>query len=293
MYLFYKNSNTVKEGFDTTSDIKTAINEVYKADVEAIRNLSNIATELKNTNGLTIAGDTFVKGRIYCKGGDAGGGGDTHFPYINGDNFIRGHTNHDGDFRANQSLTVAGNSQVKGNSQVNGNLTVNSNINSGTINSDTITCNKLNKKENLARYIRIGNNTDLRHDFWTLIKAQVYDSDGNNIALNKPVSILQGSAFSSKSPASNITNNTICYGNNKNMSDNWELGYHGSTGINVIQIDLGANNYISQIELYNRIHNDGYRMNGTTIELYDESNVRNRIIYTGIWWGQYSKTFLL
>jgi len=55
-YLLYCNvCSKTKEGFDATSDIKTAINQVYNADVEAIRNLSSIATSLL-AGGLTIPG---------------------------------------------------------------------------------------------------------------------------------------------------------------------------------------------------------------------------------------------
>ena len=71
--------------------------------------------------GLTVTGDTFFKGRIYCKGGDAGGGGETHFPYTNGENYIRGHTNHSGDLRMlgsiagpNNNLIITTNLQVDG-----------------------------------------------------------------------------------------------------------------------------------------------------------------------------------
>ena len=228
-YLIYCSvCNKNKEGFDATSDMKAVINQVYNADIEAIRNLSSIATQL-TTGGLTIPGTL----------------------------------------------------NVRGDTIIDGNVTISTNI--------------LNKKENRARYIRIGNKEvpELRQDYWTLIEAKVYNSDGINIALNKSVSILEGTAYDNNaSPPGNITNNII-FPNNV-QSDNWNLGYHGNPGVNVIQIDLGANNYISQIELYNRWNADAdWRMNGTTIELYDESGVRNKIIYTGLWHRQYSKTYLL
>jgi competence protein ComGC len=44
-----------REKFTTTDDINQAVNDLYKADVNAIRNLSNFATEIKNNNDtLTI-----------------------------------------------------------------------------------------------------------------------------------------------------------------------------------------------------------------------------------------------
>jgi hypothetical protein len=268
-YLIYCSvCNKNKEGFDATSDMKAVINQVYNADIEAIRNLSSIATQL-TTGGLTIPGTLNVSGitkvnSLYTGGGTNNNPGgkdapwETHFPYRgDGNNYIRGDTIIDGNV--------------------------------------TIPNNKLNKKENRARYIRIGNKEvpELRQDYWTLIEAKVYNSDGINIALKKPVAILEGTAYDNNaSPPGNITNNII-FPNNV-QSDNWNLGYHGNPGVNVIQIDLGANNYISQIELYNRWSADvDWRMNGTTIELYDESGVRNKIIYTGLWHRQYSKTYLL
>jgi uncharacterized protein (UPF0333 family) len=46
----------VKEGFDATSDMKAVINQVYNADIEAIRNLSSIASQLQ-AGGLTVPGN--------------------------------------------------------------------------------------------------------------------------------------------------------------------------------------------------------------------------------------------
>ena len=48
-----------REKFTTTDDINQAVNDLYKADVNAIRNLSNFATEIKNNNDtLTIPAKT-------------------------------------------------------------------------------------------------------------------------------------------------------------------------------------------------------------------------------------------
>ncbi len=48
IYLLYKTRNT--ENFSTSEEISQAINDIYKADINAIRNLSNFATEIKNNN---------------------------------------------------------------------------------------------------------------------------------------------------------------------------------------------------------------------------------------------------
>ena len=48
---------------DVSNDIKEAVKQVYLADVEAIRNLSEVATKLQ-AGGYTVAGDLTVKGQI-------------------------------------------------------------------------------------------------------------------------------------------------------------------------------------------------------------------------------------
>jgi hypothetical protein len=58
-YLLYKDM-TKKEGFDATSDMKAVINQVYNADIEAIRNLSSIASKLQ-AGGLTVPGNLLLQ----------------------------------------------------------------------------------------------------------------------------------------------------------------------------------------------------------------------------------------
>ena len=70
-YLLYCNICSKKEGFDTTADVKTAINQVYNADIEAIRNLSSIASQLI-TGGLTVPGDLNITNNLYVKSSDPG-----------------------------------------------------------------------------------------------------------------------------------------------------------------------------------------------------------------------------
>jgi microcystin-dependent protein len=63
-YLF-NNQRDIKENMaDVPADIKEAIKQVYMVDVEAIRNLSNVATQLQ-AGGLTIPGDLRIKGNLY------------------------------------------------------------------------------------------------------------------------------------------------------------------------------------------------------------------------------------
>jgi hypothetical protein len=281
LYVLYKIEFCNKEKFQSTTS-------GYQADVEAIRNLSSIATQLTTNNTLTMPGALNITNELSVKTGDPGkqvkiGSSQIKF---RGDGIVHyGLTNDkDGKFKI---------SNLSGSADI-GYGFVNDCITTDSIGNTTINGN-LNKKENRARYIRIGNKEvpELRQDYWWLIEAKIYNSDSTNIALNKPVSILEGAGMYGLPPG-NITNGRIFPNNNNNvLADNINLGYHGNTGVNVLQIDLGSNNYISQIELYNRCIDYAWRMDGTTIELFDESGARNRIIYTGLWDKQYSKTFLL
>ncbi len=57
IYLIYKTRNVEK--FTVTDDINQAINDIYKADINAIRNLSNISTTImSNNDSLTIPAKT-------------------------------------------------------------------------------------------------------------------------------------------------------------------------------------------------------------------------------------------
>ena len=64
LYLLYCNLTQQKEHFDATTDaIKTAMNTRYGADVEAIRNLSDLASRLI-AGGLTVPGSLSVTGGV-------------------------------------------------------------------------------------------------------------------------------------------------------------------------------------------------------------------------------------
>jgi microcystin-dependent protein len=76
LYLLYKTrkiqTNTgVIEGFAVTDEIRDAIKEEYKADIDAIRNLSTIATKITQANDRLIvpAGTTEMKGDAFIHGG--------------------------------------------------------------------------------------------------------------------------------------------------------------------------------------------------------------------------------
>ena len=67
-YQTYQINCLKKEHFDSASDIKDAVKAVYKADIEAIRNLSSIASSLSSTNALTLPANITIPGTLNTKG---------------------------------------------------------------------------------------------------------------------------------------------------------------------------------------------------------------------------------
>jgi hypothetical protein len=61
--IYYKLPDNSKENFDATSDMKAVINQVYNADIEAIRNLSSISSQLI-AGGLTVPGKLSITGQL-------------------------------------------------------------------------------------------------------------------------------------------------------------------------------------------------------------------------------------
>ena len=64
---YYNNQLEPMTETDVTSQVKQTIKQVYLADVESIRNLSEVATKLQK-DGLTIPGNLIVTGTINVKG---------------------------------------------------------------------------------------------------------------------------------------------------------------------------------------------------------------------------------
>ena len=67
-YQTYQINCLKKEHFDAASDIKDAVKAVYKADIEAIRNLSSIASSLSSGNALTLPANITIPGTLNTKG---------------------------------------------------------------------------------------------------------------------------------------------------------------------------------------------------------------------------------
>lgn len=61
----YKKSKKI-ENMSNVSTITNKIKEIYQADVQAIRSLSEISQKLQN-GGLTIPGNLTVTGNVICK----------------------------------------------------------------------------------------------------------------------------------------------------------------------------------------------------------------------------------
>jgi microcystin-dependent protein len=62
MFHLYLSKDTKEHMADLSSDITQAVKRVYLADVQAIRNLSEVATKLQRDNNLTLPGNLTVTG---------------------------------------------------------------------------------------------------------------------------------------------------------------------------------------------------------------------------------------
>ena len=334
--------------------IKEAVKQVYLADVESIRNLSNVATKLQ-TDGLTVPTNMNIKGKMNI-GSDANSKDFPEWLGLSVENATDAHIrlktkadenknvyliNRDGNFRINTHgvgdmfgvnrdghtynthtgdhvhhfigkgdnpyITISKEGEWAKKSWYLQNVKNDGENKIFRIgvhdegpkldihrNGNVFTGGIVFEKRNKARFIRVGNtDASIRKDYWTLIELRAYDHAGNNVSAGKPVKVLQGSPWENRTPPGKITDNAI-FNSPADLSDNWDKGYHGNPGLNVLEIDLGGEIDLAQIELFNRWHADvDWRMDGTTIELIGADGNRNRIIYTGLWHRQYSKEYLL
>jgi hypothetical protein len=190
-----------------------------------------------------------------------------------------------------QNKVKLNNVDISGNVDINGNMNITKNVDiSGNLNVN----GKIYSKQNIARYIRIGNKLTSgidSVDSWTIHEVEVYDSTGINIALNKGVAVISGqTAYPNNNEwgiAANITN-----GNAKALDGD---SYHGNADKNhELEIDLGQEYDIKQIIVHNRYHSSYVtHANNTSIQLLDKNKNVNRVIFTGNWLHTYSKEYLL
>ena len=117
---YYMCKSNVRENFAVTDDVKKAVNDLYQADVEAIRNLSGIAKKLQE-GGLTVPGNLITNGNLTTNG---------DFKAIKNAE-ITGNLTTNGDFKAIKNAEITGNLTTNGdlkaskNAEITGNLKVN------------------------------------------------------------------------------------------------------------------------------------------------------------------------
>jgi len=247
----------------TDDKIRELINTIYKADVQSIRNLSDIALKLQGTNGkdLVLPGNFTIEGSLK----------------VGKDTIVSGKT------RLNNDLTVSGSSTVSKNSTVSGNSTVNGTSTLGS----SLTVISSNK----TRYIQIGNNrfgiTGGHWDrYWSISEVQAFDKNGTDIALRKPVKQLKGVGLDqNRFPPSCITNGII-----RGYENNQYFHGGGSNEQTLLEIDLGAEYYIKNIVITAR-WNGGIteRQNGTHIETFNAARQSINFVQTGQWWNDLTK----
>ena len=146
---------------------------------------------------------------------------------------------------------------------------------------------------NKARYINVGNDgSNFYNEYWQVSQLVAYDDAGNNISQGKSVKRNKGSEYkNSKKGMETLTDGNIF--KNTAPSDNNDYCYLGESP-QQLQIDLGSEQYISQIVLFGRHAKDEIdRMDGTIIELLDSDGKTTRKIHTGIWNRTFSKEYLL
>ena len=94
VYIIYKYRCNSLEKMSNTYEIEDKINKIYKADVESIRNLSEVAKTLQK-EGLTIPGNLTVKGKLSVEKDSTIKGNHLIEKQLttNGDALTRGHHN--------------------------------------------------------------------------------------------------------------------------------------------------------------------------------------------------------
>ena len=280
----------------TDAKIKELINTIYKTDVQAIRNLSDIAQKLQGEGGkdlilpgnftiegsLKVGKDTIVSGKTRLNNDLTVSGNST----VSKNSTVSGNSTVTGTSTLGSSLTVRGNSTVSGNSVIKGNSMVSKNMTvDGYISS------------NKTRYIQIGNNhwgnsarlswsSHVNPRYWAISEVQAFDKNGKDIALRKNVKQLKGVAYGNGSyPPSAITNGII---RGANPGQYFHGG--GNSEETLLEIDLGAEYYIKNIVITARWNGSlTERQNGTHIETFNSAKQSLNFVQTGQWWNDLTK----
>ncbi len=217
----------------------------YQADVEAIRNLSNIASQLTSTNQLTLPGtinvtnsltvsgnikSTYgvIEGRaLYASGGTQNNPNNwgTHFPFIgNGNNYIRGDTVVNGDILQDTRSyqTTSGNITA-----INGNIIATN----GTITATNGNINATNGHINATNGIITGKNI-------TATSGNITATSGNITATNGTITgkniVVTDSITLNKSDAKPLINLGDGDPNKDLQSGIIAYGLYDASSINII-----------------------------------------------------------
>ena len=210
----------------------------------------------------------------------------------------------------NGNLSVQGNLSTAGESAVAGKLTAAGELAVGDKLCIGTTCMNKNNLDAffrlanslLVRYIRIGNefggnllNEQTRA--WTINHVKVYDFDNNVVSIGKPVTLVMGQRYADFSSNERLQQVTAAsYNTNLNSGEN--LVWHGdkdnsktaANDFHIIEIDLQGQFPISKIELFGRKDCCFDRLNGTSIDLLNNSRQTLRRILTGTWNQEQSRT---
>jgi len=319
LYLIYDENIEKMTEVSNEDKIRELINTIYKADVQAIRNLSDIALKLQGQDGkdITLPGNFRIEGNLNVGGSTA----------ITGDTTIDGATTLKKELTTNESINLKKDLKMVGGQSIRstgrlhihpeemlyllpkkgtlitkdwgaaGSINMHSNLivggNSTITGNSTIKGSTLN---NNIRYIQVGNSLDKNnwHHMWAIGEVQVFDETGANVALKKPVKILKGIPHpaydkNKASDPNSITNGVI-------RSNDWANYFHGGIRKDrgtktqtLLEIDLGKEYNISSIYVSARWNKDGWnkdRQKGTHIETFNQDRKRKSL---SIWQEEYRK----
>lgn len=158
---------------DVSQDIKDAIRQIYNADIEAIRNLSEIANKLQS-DGLIVPGKLTMKGPILTE--DIG----YHPDLMDG-----------AIYRAEDHLTIASNDLIKFRSSTNQENTIEMDVGNGSLKTNgEITCDKLqvNKDAKVNSNLSVSSNLNVSGtvNSQNITSKNITTPDLSNLNINVP-----------------------------------------------------------------------------------------------------------
>ncbi len=190
-------------------------------------------------------------------------------------------------------LDISGNLNVKGDISSNFIVAKNiKNINNINISGNLIITGDIsgnfNKKYIRAQYVQVGNGsnniTEIGFkDNRQIAEIVVIDDTNTNVALNIVPTLLVGGGSILNQNLINETTDGIIEDNNY---------YYAQRGENLIEINLGTEKNLTQINIFGRYANIK-TLDGTYIKLLDKDKKEVKLILTGRWDNIFSKEFIL